>query len=162
MHTISDHHHSEGKRHSHGVSLVDRKWLLYVYWGPGSIYTALGNTVLILLITRIILYRTIYTDSVKSSYPDNIDMLGQRGHNVDGSNSLHGPNFGNPHRPNVTLLAGSTWNQHDGSTSVQRVVKCRFHVIPTFLFFSIHSLKLLWQLIFIKCCMCHHFKWPVC
>ena len=49
----------------------------------------------------------------RSLYPDNIDILGARGHNVDCPHLLHGPNVSNPHRPDGTLLTGSTWNQHD-------------------------------------------------
>ena len=47
-------------------------------------------------------------------------MLVPRGHNVDGPHLLRWPKVGNPHRPNATLLVGSTWDQHDGSTSGQR------------------------------------------
>ena len=66
------------------------------------------------------------------SGPDNVDMLGPRGHNVDCPHSLRGPYVGNPHRPNATLLMRSTLNQLNGSASGQCVVKCRFHVIPIF------------------------------
>ena len=57
-----------------------------------------------------------------SQGPDNIDMLGPRGQNVDSQQSLCEPNVGNPYVPNATLLVGSTLNQYDGSTSGQRLV----------------------------------------
>ena len=50
-------------RQQNTIRMTFRWWtesgsLLYVYWGTGSFYTALGNPVLIFLITRIILNLT--------------------------------------------------------------------------------------------------------
>ena len=55
--------------------------------------------------------------------PDNINMLGTHGHNVHGPHSLCWPTISNPHQSNTILLVGSTWNQTDGSTWGQCVVK---------------------------------------
>ena len=48
---------------------------------------------------------------------------------VGGPYLLCCPKVGNPHRPNASLLIGSTWDQHDGSMLGQCKVECRLHVI---------------------------------
>ena len=61
-------------------------------------------------------------------------MLDPRGHDVDRPHSLRGPDVGSPRGPNASLLVGSTWNPHDGSTSDPHMPECRFHVEPTFVY----------------------------
>ena len=66
------------------------------------------------------------------SYIQASDTNPPSGHNVNGPNLLRGPEIGNSHRLNTSLLKGSTWDQRDGSMSDQCVVKCQFHAIHTF------------------------------
>ena len=66
--------------------------------------------------------------------PDSNDMFGPREHDVDRPHSLRGSDVGSPRGPNASLLVGSTWNPHDGSTSDPRMPECRFHVEPTFVY----------------------------
>ena len=73
--------------------------------------------------------------------PDSNDMLDPRGHDVDRPHSLRGSDVGSPRGPNASLLVGSTWNPHDGSTSDPHMPECGFHVEPTFVFI-ISSLQL--------------------
>ena len=61
-------------------------------------------------------------------------MLDPRGHDVDRPHSLRGSYVGSPRRPNVSLLVGSTWNPHDGSTSDPHMPECWFHVELTFVY----------------------------
>ena len=63
--------------------------------------------------------------------PDSNDMLDPRGHDVDRPHSFRRSDVGSPRKPNASLLVGSTWNPHDGSTSDPHMPECRFHVQPT-------------------------------
>ena len=62
--------------------------------------------------------------------PNSNDMLDPPGHDVDCPHSLRGSYVGSPCGPNASLLVGSTWNPHDGSTSDPHMPECRFQVEP--------------------------------
>ena len=57
-----------------------------------------------------------YDRSVMMSNPDSNYILDSLGHDVDRPHSLRESNV-NPRGPNASLLEGSTWNPHGGSTS---------------------------------------------
>ena len=67
-------------------------------------------------------------------FPDSNDKLDPRGHDVNRPHSLRGSDVGSPRGPNASLLVGSTWNPHDGSTSDPHMPECGFHVEPTFVY----------------------------
>ena len=80
--------------------------------------------------------------NIDGIHPDSNDMLDPRGHDVDRPHSLRGSDVGGPRGPNASLLVGSTWYTHDGSTSDPHMPECRFHVEPTFVNLSLQLVNI--------------------